>query len=476
MAAASLEHGLNLGNIISGGVAGTSPTISLISDVFCPSIGDEDGTAYDVAIGNGAVGAVVAVTPHTKQQLSTLQLRGVIDSQCGLLAPSLCHAHVHLDKCFLLQDTKYSDLQIVTGDFAEAMSLTGQAKQRFSEDDLLRRGRRLIEESVQAGVTCMRAFIEVDEIAQLESLNAGLKLKEEFKDRCFIQICAFAQLAVFDDSVGSERRELIEEAIMNDAVEVIGVTPYVEDSLQKMKQCVSWAVKLALRLKRHLDFHLDYNLDAEQEPLVWNVIQELKQQRWTEHALSTQKICLGHCTRLTLFSEDEWTRLADELGSLPISFVGLPTSDLFMMGRPKGRGSQRQRATLQLPEMVQQYGLNCAMSINNIGNAFTPWGPIDPVALASLGMGVYQSGTKSDAILLYVSYERLYSCSIPADLVRSLSQRVRRKQLGSRRSRPQTSCCTQHQMRVQNELQEVLLMSSTASIRRLDAVLYIKED
>ena len=406
MAAAYLaQYGIKLDNIIAGETTGTSSTVSLISNVLCPAIGSEDGTAYDVTIEKGAI---ASVTPHTTQQLSTSHLPGVIDGQCGLLAPSLCHAHVHLDKCFLLQDPKYSDLQIVTGDFAEAMSLTGQAKQRFSEEDLLRRGRRLIEESVQAGVTCMRAFIEVDEVARMQSLHAGTKLKKEFKDRCCIQICAFAQLAVFDDSVRHERRELIEEAIMNDAVEVIGVTPYVEDSLEKMKQCVSWAIQLALKQKLHLDFHLDYNLDAEQEPLVWNVIQELKQQRWAENALPTQKICLGHCTRLTLFSEDEWTRLADEIGSLPISFVGLPTSDLFMMGRPQGAGSQRQRATLQLPEMVQQYGLNCAMSVNNIGNAFTPWGSSDPLALASLGMGVYQSGTKSDAELLYVSRPRLY--------------------------------------------------------------------
>jgi len=407
MAAAYLaQHGIDLDSIIAGDAPGTSlSTVSLICNVLCPTLGDDDGTAYDITIENGGVASIV---PHTHQQLSTSHLPGVIDGQCGLLAPSLCHAHVHLDKCFLLQDPKYSDLQIVKGDFAEAMSLTGQAKQRFSEDDLLRRGRRLIEDSTQAGVTCMRAFIEVDEVARMQSLNAGMQLKEEFKDQCFIQICAFAQLPVYDDSNGDERRKLIEEAIMNDAVEVIGATPYVEDSLEKMKGCVSWAIALALKHKLHLDFHLDYNLDAEQEPLVWFVISELRQQRWLETALPTQKICLGHCTRLTLFSEDDWTRLADEIGSLPISFVGLPTSDLFMMGRPKDRGSQRQRATLQLPEMVQQYGLNCAMSINNIGNAFTPWGTVDPLALASLGIGVYQSGTKSDAELLYVSCGRLY--------------------------------------------------------------------
>lgn len=403
MAAAYLaQHGINLDDIFKGDSTKPSSAVSLISNVVCPGLGEKNDIAYDVAIQNGGI---ASVTPHTKQQLSTARLPGVVDGHCGLLAPSLCHAHVHLDKCFLLQDAKYSDLQIVKGDFAEAMSLTGQAKQRFSEDDLLRRGRRLIEESIQAGVTCMRAFIEVDEVARMQSLEAGIKLKEEFKDRCFIQICAFAQLAVFDDSVGNERRELIEEAIIDDAVQVIGATPYVENSPEKTKQCVSWAVGLALKHKLHLDFHLDYNLDAEQEPLVWFVISELKKQGWMENALRTQKICLGHCTRLTLFSEDDWKRLADEIGSLPISFVGLPTSDLFMMGRLKGPGSQRQRATLQLPEMVQQYSLNCAMSINNIGNAFTPWGSVDPVALASLGMGVYQSGTKSGAELLYVSCE-----------------------------------------------------------------------
>jgi len=404
MAAAYLaQHGINLDDIIKGDATGPSSAVSLISNVLCPTLGDDDNNVYDVDIQNGGI---ASITTHTKPQLSTSHLPGVVDGQCGLLAPSLCHAHVHLDKCFLLQDPKYNDLQIVTGDFAEAMSLTGQAKQRFSEEDLLRRGRRLIEESVEAGVTCMRAFIEVDETARMQSLEAGIKLKEEFKDRCFIQICAFAQLAVYDNSIGHERRKLIEEAIMNDAVQVIGSTPYVEDSPEKMKQCVSWAVGLALKHEKHLDFHLDYNLDAEQEPLVWFVISELKRQGWLENALPTQRICLGHCTRLTLFSDSDWTRLADEIGSLPISFVGLPTSDLFMMGRPKGPGSQRQRATLQLPEMVQQYGLSCAMSINNIGNAFTPWGSVDPVALASLGMGVYQSGTKSDADLLYVSCER----------------------------------------------------------------------
>lgn len=42
----------------------------------------------------------------------------------GLLIPSLCHPHIHLDKCFLLSHPKYADLDIEKGDFSEALELT----------------------------------------------------------------------------------------------------------------------------------------------------------------------------------------------------------------------------------------------------------------------------------------------------------------------------------------------------------------
>ncbi len=47
------------------------------------------------------------------------------DQACGgLLVPSLCHPHIHLDKCFLLSHPKYADLEVEKGDFDEAMKLT----------------------------------------------------------------------------------------------------------------------------------------------------------------------------------------------------------------------------------------------------------------------------------------------------------------------------------------------------------------
>lgn len=362
-------------------------------------------TLWDIHISEGRV---KSVEQHPSSQLGSTGLAGILDGREHLLAPSLCHPHIHLDKCFLLSDPKYSDLCIVKGDFPEAMDLTNKAKSRFTSDDLLRRGGWLIDESVAAGVTHMRAFVEVDTTVGLKCLNAGLKLKETVARMCTVQLCAFAQLALFSGGSdgGAENRNILQIAAQTQGVEVVGSTPYVEEGLENMKRNVEYTIDIALERNLHLDFHLDYHLDARKPPLIWFVLRTLREKNWRTRAKKGKTIVFGHCTRLTLFGNEDWERLKNETRDLPVHFVGLPTSDLFMMGRPSENdllGGQRARATLQIPQMVQSYGLNAAIGVNNVGNAFTPQGNCDPMSIASLAVGVYQAGTIQDAKLIYVS-------------------------------------------------------------------------
>ncbi|KAI4115339.1 MAG: hypothetical protein LQ338_007871 [Usnochroma carphineum] len=353
---------------------------------------------------------VILVSPDNKwkkSKESDLQTTSVADPHVfegrnSFLAPSLCHPHIHLDKCFLLYDAKYADLSIEKGDFAEALSLTSQAKARFTREDLERRGSWLIEESIAAGVTCMRAFVEVDSSVWCKCLDAGLMLKEKYRAACEIQICAFAQQPVFSGENAADGRELMEETMQRKAVDVVGSTPYVEADDDLMRRNVDWAIDVAIRHGKHLDLHLDYHLDAGKEPLVYYVIEALRERQWTR-LNKDKKIVLGHCTRLTLFTKDQWHDLRNRIADLPISFVGLPTSDLFMMDKPsEGEGGgERVRGTLQIPQMIQQYGFNGAIGVNNVGNAFTPQGSCDPLSIASFGVGIYHAGTKRDAEVLY---------------------------------------------------------------------------
>jgi hypothetical protein len=273
----------------------------------------------------------------------------------------------------------------------------------------MERGRALIEESINFGVTHMRAFVEVDLGVQFKCLDAGLALKKEFRGRCYIQICVFAQDPIYSyHDKGKAMVKLLDRAANREGVEAFGSTPYVEKDgdFEKQKMNIEFAIRTAKRYMLHLDFHIDYNLDPTKECAVSEALRLLHKLAWPSNwDLPTYRtVVFGHCTRLTLFKSKEWLELRDKVQGLPVSFVGLPTSDLFMMGRPAEgeEGSQRVRGTLQVLQIIRKYGMNAAIGINNVGNAFTPQGSCDPLSLASFGVGLYQAATTTDTDLLLV--------------------------------------------------------------------------
>ncbi|KAJ5498882.1 Phytanoyl-CoA dioxygenase [Penicillium expansum] len=346
-------------------------------------------------------GIVTSVTPH---EPSTTD-----DLESPLALPALTHPHIHLDKAFIHSAPEYAPFLPTAGTFQEALSSTTKAKQQFSHFDLIRRGEWLLAESVASGVTAMRAFVEVDHTVQLMCLEAAVALKNQWKASCDIQIVCFAQDPIFSSEYGEENMNFLETALDKyPQIDVIGTTPYVESSAEAAKQNIEWAIDRALQLNKHVDFHLDYNLDSNKEALVWHVLQTLKQRSWTTHS-TDKRVMLGHCTRLTLLTENEWARLAAEIheNELPVSFVGLPTSDMYMASPPRASedcckpSQDRPRGTLQVLEMIQKYSLDAVIGVNNVGNSFTPWGLPDPLSLACLGVGIYQAGSQADAELLY---------------------------------------------------------------------------
>ncbi|EAW08108.1 putative zinc metallopeptidase [Aspergillus clavatus NRRL 1] len=364
--------------------------------------GNNPKAAWDIAIEYSDQfpnGTITAITPHLSHPSNT-------DHDPPLALPTLTHPHIHLDKAFVHSAREYAHLLPSKGSFQEALSFTTQAKTQFKHADLTRRGEWLLAESVSAGVTAMRAFVEVDQTVGLTCLEVGLELKDRWKDCCTVQIVCFAQDPIFSGEHGDENHRLINEALERyPQIDVIGTTPYVESNIDAAKRNIDWAIERAMELGKHVDFHLDYNLDPNKEALIWYVVQTLQRKKWTA-ASTSKRITLGHCTRLTLFTEEEWGNLAKEISQndLPVSFVGLPTSDMYMASPNLAANDpphDRPRGTLQIPEMIRKHGLDAAIGVNNVGNAFTPWGSADPLCLACLGVGVYQAGTQQDAELLY---------------------------------------------------------------------------
>ncbi|KAE8162041.1 hypothetical protein BDV40DRAFT_300818 [Aspergillus tamarii] len=367
-----------------------SPAIQTISNVRLHSH-RPNPTTYDLTFSNEQT--LSSIAPHLHTDTSPNK------SHPPLVLPALTHPHIHLDKAYIHNSTP---IHPQTGSFQEALTLTTQAKSTFTEPDLRRRGEWLLSESSLNGVTALRAFVEIDSTVHHKCLTTAICLKHSWRNHCHIQLVAFAQDPLFSGPHAQENRDLMHSAFADhgDQIDVLGVTPYVEADLETAKQNIHWAVTTAWQLDKHVDFHLDYHLDPDKGPLVW---------------------------------EDDWERLrreistGDEGNALPVSFVGLPTSDLYMASPPSpppsshppppssssrgcesscdpkegSRVSDPVRGTLKVPELIRRYGLDVVLGVNNVGNAFTPWGSVDPVALACLGVGVYQAGTVEDAELLY---------------------------------------------------------------------------
>ncbi|KAI0372165.1 Metallo-dependent hydrolase [Pilatotrama ljubarskyi] len=375
-----------------------SPTLAdPLYNVYCVG-GRVDSVELATANGNGHGSRHSTPPQHPEYQAKDRQgAHAELDAQGrGILLPALCHAHIHLDKCFLLDQCD----ELVTGHFAEALRVTAKAKSAFphNPDDLFDRGRKLITQSIECGVTLMRAHVEVDEAVHFACVDAGLRLRKLFRDICHVQIAVFAQDPFFaspvDDRPGLNY-VLLQAATHRPGIEAVGSAPYVEPTIAHAKRNIELVLDLAVERGLHADFHLDYNLEPASEPLIWHVLDQLRARiqhgRWRPGA----HVCVGHATRLTLFTQEEWARLRvailDE--RLPVTLVGLPPSDLYMMGR---NVEFAPRGTLNVPRLAEDHGLRVAMAVNNVENAFTPQGPVDPLSLCPLGVAIFQAGTKKD--------------------------------------------------------------------------------
>ncbi|KAH7925904.1 Metallo-dependent hydrolase, partial [Leucogyrophana mollusca] len=381
-------------------VMGGPESLTLIRRVhLAHSDPSEAERLWNVECSNGRVHTIYLDNGESSGDLSDT-LSGlpvqVVDGEGGVLLPSLCHAHIHLDKCFILGQCE----PLITGSLAEALQVTNQAKATFPDhpNDLYARATRLVRESVEAGVTSMRAYVEIDTAVDFLCLDVGLTVSREWSEACDVQIVAFAQEALFSHSNAQKpgrNYELLVEAIGRPGVSVVGSAPWVEPSPALAKENITRILALAKENNLHADFHLDYNVDPQIEPMVWYVLDQMRALSWTK--ATGKRVTLGHATRLGLFTTEEWAKLKLAMEELPLEVVGLPQSDMYMMGRASATGAiPLGGRTLNAPQIWRRHGVHVALSVNNVENAFTPQGSLDPLSLASLGVGVFQVGTEND--------------------------------------------------------------------------------
>lgn len=320
-------------------------------------------TLADIRIENGVI---QEIRPSSDDGATSAP--GVRVEELGgrVVIPSFAEPHLHLDKAYLGAAAEGAGL-------SDAIARTAERKALFTAEDVRERAARVLVAAVSNGTTAIRAQTEVDPGIGLLSLHALTALAEHVRGAVRVQLAVFPQEGIFSRP---GTYELLRESLGLPDV-AIGACPYAERTLDDAIAHVETVLDLAVEFGVPADLHLDLADDTSDprfalaETVADAVIRRGLQGR----------VSIGHATTLASLEPEALERTLARLAEAEITVVVLPATDLYLTGRSDRRNVRRGVAPV---DALWRSGVPAALSSNNIQNAFTPTGTVDPLDMALL--------------------------------------------------------------------------------------------
>ncbi|MBA2528325.1 MAG: amidohydrolase family protein [Pyrinomonadaceae bacterium] len=331
------------------------------------AIAGDAGTAPHLDIGI-AGGKVAEIAPRIASDAREIDLQG------RLVVPGFIETHIHLDKSCILDRCKPE-----RGTLDEAIAQVGQAKRRFTAEDVFARASRTLEKAIVNGTTHLRTHVEVDPGIGLRGFEGIKRLAEAFRWAADIEICVFPQEGLLNYP-GTE--QLMRTALAQGA-NVVGAAPYTDaDPRGQIDRVFEIARDFAVDIDMHLDLgdspeHMDVEYVCDM----------------TERYRYGGRVTIGHVTKMSLLPPERFEPIAQRLADAGVAVTVLPSTDLYLMGR--GQRHNVIRGVLAAHELLHR-GVNCSLSTNNVLNPFTPFGDCSLVRMANLYANVCHVGTRED--------------------------------------------------------------------------------
>jgi cytosine deaminase len=311
-----------------------------------------------------------------------------VEAAGNLVTPTYVNGHIHLDKCHLqermLPNKDYT--------FAECLELTWEHKARYTNEDVLERAGRAIEEGILNGTTVFRAFADVDNIGKLRPLEGLLALRERRRDVVHIEVVAFPQEGI----MRNPGTDLLMEEAMRLGADVVGGLPWFEMLDEDARAHIDWCFGLA---KKHdKDIHMlvddtDNPMSRSLEYLAVKTMREGYQGR----------VSASHCGALAAYNEVHARKVMDLLKEANVSISSNPHISLVVQGRydlePIRRGITRAK-------QLWQVGVNVFSSQDDVADPFYPFGRNDQQEVVSYVCHTAHMTTRNeiDAAFDFVTY------------------------------------------------------------------------
>ena len=207
-----------------------------------------DGT-WDLRVRDGVFAEIVPSAPGA-------QLDGAYDAGGRLLSPPYVEGHIHLD----FANTAGKPRANTSGTLFEAIEIWAERKRAGlnNPDEIRHNALAAVRSAVSHGTGFIRSHVDVTD-PELIALKTMLKVRDEVKDWCTVQIVAFPQNGIFAFPGG---RELMDTAMQLGA-DVVGGIPHLEHTREEGAASVSYVFDLAEKYGALVDIHCD-EIDDDQ--------------------------------------------------------------------------------------------------------------------------------------------------------------------------------------------------------------------
>jgi cytosine/creatinine deaminase len=278
-----------------------------------------------------------------------------IDLRGKLVCEPYVESHIHLDYVYTAD---IPEEETGTGTLFEAIEKWSDSKKILTIQDIKERAYKGIKAEMRNGVQYIRTHVDVTD-PKLTALKAMLEVKEEVKDKLYIQLIAFPQEGYYAYDGGAE---LVEEALKMGA-DVVGGIPHYEFTKELGEKSVKKAFELAQRYDKLLDIHCDETDDNESR-FVENIAAEAYYTGLGSRATAS------HTCAMSSYNNAYAFKMMNKFKKSLINFVSCPTENCYLQGRYDGY--PRRRGITRIDQLVEA-GCNVSFAQDSISD---PWYPL----------------------------------------------------------------------------------------------------
>ena len=327
--------------------------------------------ATEILVENGKI---VELGKNLREVDDTIDLGG------KLVCPPFVDSHLHLDYAYTLSEMAGAGAK--SGTLFEAIELWPKYKETMmTKESVKRLAMKGIMDEVKHGAQYIKTHIDVTD-PNFTGLKAMLELKEELKDKVYIQIVSFPQNGMYAYKGGVE---LVEEGLKMGA-DAVGGIPHYEPAREFGEKSIHDIVNLALKYDKLIDVHCD-ETDDPQSRFVELLNALVLMEDYGERTTASHTCSFGS-------ADDSYAyRMIDLFKKSKMNFTSLPTENVYLQGRqdtyPKRRGLTR------VKEFIEN-GINVAFGQDSINDPWYPAGNGNHMIILDHGIHLAQIMSPQD--------------------------------------------------------------------------------